>query len=175
MRASAATIWLSGWIARPKASPKWAREGANWIGEAPFSTREHVYQNIGDGTYIHSGSLAIRAAVAAGTNVTYKLLYNDAVAMTGGQSLDGTPSVAQMARQLAAEGAKRVVIVSDEPDKYPSTDDFPAGTTVHHREDLDSVQSKLRDIEGVTVLIYDQTCAAEKTAAAQTRALSRST
>jgi indolepyruvate ferredoxin oxidoreductase len=137
-------------------------EGANWIGEAPFSNREHVYQNIGDGTYIHSGSLAIRAAVAAGTNVTYKLLYNDAVAMTGGQSLDGAPSVPQIARQLAAEGANRVVVVSDEPDKYPSDAEFPAGTSVHHRDELGAVQKSLRSVKGVSVLIYDQTCAAEK-------------
>lgn len=137
-------------------------EGANWIGEAPFSNRQHVYQNIGDGTYIHSGSLAIRAAIAAGTNVTYKLLYNDAVAMTGGQALDGAPSVPQIARQLAAEGAKRVVVVSDEPDKYPSEAEFPAGTSVHHRDELNEVQNALSAVEGVSVLIYDQTCAAEK-------------
>ena len=137
-------------------------EGANWIGEAPFSTRPHVFQNIGDGTYVHSGSLAIRAAVAAGTNVTFKLLYNDAVAMTGGQAPEGSPSVPQIARQLAAEGARRVVVVSDEPDKYPDDAQFPAGTTVHHRDELDSVQKALGEIEGVTVLIYDQTCAAEK-------------
>lgn len=137
-------------------------EGANWMGEAPFSKRDHVYQNIGDGTYIHSGLLAIRAAIAAGTNVTYKLLYNDAVAMTGGQALDGAPSVPQIARQLAAEGAKRVVVVSDEPDKYPSDEVFPEGTTIHHRDELDAVQTGMREIKGVSVLIYDQTCAAEK-------------
>ncbi len=136
-------------------------EGANWIGEAPFSNREHVYQNIGDGTYIHSGLLAIRAAIAAGTNVTYKLLYNDAVAMTGGQALDGSLSVPQIARQLTAEGAKRVVVVSDEPGKYPSDASFPEGTSIHHRDELNDVQQGLAQIGGVTVLIYDQTCAAE--------------
>ena len=137
-------------------------EGANWIGEEPFSTREHVYQNIGDGTYIHSGLLAIRAAIAAGTNVTYKLLYNDAVAMTGGQGLDGNPAVEQMAQQVAAEGAKRVVVVTDEPEKYGHDTAFPEGTTIHHRDELMQVQEDLAKIKGVTVLIYDQTCAAEK-------------
>lgn len=137
-------------------------EGANWIGEAPFSKREHVFQNIGDGTYAHSGSLAIRAAVAAGVNVTFKLLYNDAVAMTGGQSIDGDLSVAQMARQVAAEGVARVAVVTDEPDKYPSNAGFPEGTSLNHRDDLDAVQRELAATDGVTVLIYDQTCAAEK-------------
>ncbi len=137
-------------------------EGANWIGEAPFSKRSHVFQNLGDGTYIHSGSLAVRAAIASGVNITYKILYNDAVAMTGGQALDGGKTVPQMAREMAAEGAKRVAIVTDEPDKYPSDAGFPPFTTVQHRDELDAVQRELREIEGVTVLIYDQTCAAEK-------------
>ena len=137
-------------------------EGANWIGEASFSKRGHVFQNLGDGTYVHSGSMAIRAAIAAGVNITYKILYNDAVAMTGGQPLDGGKTVAQMANEVAAEGAKRVVIVTDEPDKYGATHAFPAGTTIHHRREIDTVQKELRDISGVTVLIYDQTCAAEK-------------
>ncbi len=136
-------------------------EGANWIGEAPFSKRRHVFQNLGDGTYIHSGSLSIRAAVASNTNVTYKILYNDAVAMTGGQSLDGGMTVAQMAQQVAGEGAKKVVVVTDEPDKYPSGF-LPPGTPVHHRRDLQAVQIELAKEDGVTVLIYDQTCAAEK-------------
>ena len=94
-------------------------EGANWIGEAPFSKREHVFQNLGDGTYNHSGYLAIRAAIAAGINITYKILFNDAVAMTGGQANDGGLTVPQIARQVAAEGAKRVAVVTDEPWKYP--------------------------------------------------------
>ncbi len=136
-------------------------EGANWIGEAPFSKRGHVFQNIGDGTFIHSGSLAIRAAVAAGTNVTFKLLYNDAVAMTGGQALDGGMSVAQMAQAVEAEGAKRVAVVSDQPEKFAASA-FSAGTRIAHRDDLDSVQRDLAQTEGVTVLIYEQTCAAEK-------------
>ena len=137
-------------------------EGANWVGEAPFSKRGHVFQNIGDGTYNHSGYMAIRAAIAAKTNITYKILFNDAVAMTGGQANDGGLSVPQVARQVAAEGAKRVVVVTDEPDKYPRDTAWPAGLTVHHRDDLMEVQKGLAEIPGVTVLIYDQTCAAEK-------------
>jgi len=136
-------------------------EGANWIGEAPFSKRSHVFQNLGDGTYLHSGSLAIRASVASGTNVTYKILYNDAVAMTGGQSLDGGATVAQIAAQVAGEGVKKLVVVTDEPQKYPQGF-LPSGTEVYHRRDLQAVQRDLAQIEGVTALIYDQTCAAEK-------------
>jgi indolepyruvate ferredoxin oxidoreductase len=137
-------------------------EGANWVGEAPFSTRAHVFQNVGDGTYFHSGSLGIRAAVAAGVNITFKILYNDAVAMTGGQSVDGPLSVPQIAREVLAEGARQVVVVTDEPDKYPLNAGFPPGVTIRHRDDLDEVQRDLREVEGTTVLIYDQTCAAEK-------------
>jgi indolepyruvate ferredoxin oxidoreductase len=137
-------------------------EGANWIGEAPFSTRGHVFQNLGDGTYNHSGYLALRAAIASGVNITYKILFNDAVAMTGGQKNDGGLTVPQIARQVVAEGAKRVVIVSDEPKKYPSDTEWPKGITFHHRDDLDDVQRDLAAIDGCTVLIYDQTCAAEK-------------
>jgi indolepyruvate ferredoxin oxidoreductase len=137
-------------------------EGANWVGEAPFSKRNHVFQNIGDGTYNHSGYLAIRAAIAAGVNITFKVLFNDAVAMTGGQTNDGGLTVPQIARQVAAEGANKVIVVSDEPWKYPKGTDWPAGLTIHHRDDLDSVQRSLADIPGTTVLIYDQTCASEK-------------
>jgi indolepyruvate ferredoxin oxidoreductase len=137
-------------------------EGANWIGEAPFSSRNHVFQNLGDGTYNHSGYLAIRAAIASGVNITYKILFNDAVAMTGGQANEGGLTVPQIARQVAAEGAKRVVVVTDEPHKYPRDIEWPAGLTVHHRDELMQVQTGLADIPGLTVLIYDQTCAAEK-------------
>lgn len=137
-------------------------EGANWIGEAPFSTRKHVFQNLGDGTYTHSGSLAIRWAVAAGVNITYKLLYNDAVAMTGGQQAEGHLSPDQMARQIAGEGVKRIAVVSDEPDKYPAGTIWPPGTTFNHRDDLDAVQRELREVPGVSLLLYDQTCATEK-------------
>ena len=137
-------------------------EGANWIGEAPFSKRRHVFQNLGDGTYDHSGSLAIRAAVASGVNITYKLLYNDAVAMTGGQPLDSGVTVADIAHQVTAEGVKRVAVVTDEPQKYGRSAGLPRLTRVYHRDALDEVQSELSEIDGTTVLIYDQTCAAEK-------------
>jgi indolepyruvate ferredoxin oxidoreductase len=137
-------------------------EGANWIGMAPFTEMPHIFVNLGDGTYYHSGLLAIRAAVAAGTRVTYKILYNDAVAMTGGQPIDGPLDVPMVARQVAAEGVKRIAVVSDEPGKYGAQAGFPAGMTIHHRDDLDAVQRDLREVEGPSVLIYDQTCAAEK-------------
>ena len=137
-------------------------EGANWIGEAPFSNTPHVFQNLGDGTYNHSGYLAIRAAIASGVNMTYKILYNDAVAMTGGQHHDGTLTVPQIAAQVAAEGAKRVVVVTDEPWKYGKHVEWPRGLTIHHRDELDAVQRDLATVPGVSVLIYDQTCAAEK-------------
>ncbi|MDE2362725.1 MAG: indolepyruvate ferredoxin oxidoreductase family protein [Hyphomicrobiales bacterium] len=137
-------------------------EGANWIGQAPFTNEEHVFQNLGDGTYTHSGLLALRASAAAGVNITYKILYNDAVAMTGGQPAESGFTVAQIAHQVSAEGAKKLAIVTDEPEKYPPAGYFPAGATVHHRRDLDAVQRDLRATKGLTVLIYDQTCAAEK-------------
>ena len=137
-------------------------EGANWIGEAPFSNRPHVFQNLGDGTYNHSGYMAIRAAIAAGVNITYKILFNDAVAMTGGQPNDGGLTVPQIARQVAAEGARRVVVVTDEPWKYAKNEEWPRGLTIHHRDELIPIQQELAAIRGVTVLIYDQTCAAEK-------------
>jgi indolepyruvate ferredoxin oxidoreductase len=137
-------------------------EGANWIGEAPFSKRGHVFQNLGDGTYNHSGSLAVRSAIHAGVNITYKILFNDAVAMTGGQRNDGDVTVPQIAREMAAEGAKRVVVVTDEPWKYPADTEWPSGLTIHHRDDLQEVQKELAQVPGCTVLIYDQTCAAEK-------------
>ncbi|MGZ0188290.1 MAG: indolepyruvate ferredoxin oxidoreductase family protein, partial [Alphaproteobacteria bacterium] len=137
-------------------------EGTNWVGQAPFVETPHIFQNIGDGTYNHSGLLAIRQAAASGVNITYKILYNDAVAMTGGQPHEGTLSVAEISRQVHAEGTNRIVVVTDEPDKYPSDYGFAPGVTVHHRRELMKVQTELRDIPGLTVLIYDQTCAAEK-------------
>ena len=136
-------------------------EGTNWIGEAPFSKTPHVFQNLGDGTYIHSGSLAIRAARAAGVNMTFKILYNDAVAMTGGQSLDGGMTVPMIVNQVLAEGIEKVVVVTDEPHKYPFGA-IPQGVPVHHRRELQSLQKELREVPGVSVLVYDQTCAAEK-------------
>jgi len=138
-------------------------EGVDWASHSMFTKTRHVFQNLGDGTYFHSGILAIRQAVAAKTNITYKILYNDAVAMTGGQPVDGSISVPQIARQVEAEGVSRFVVVSDEPEKYDGHHGlFPNGTTFHHRSELDAVQRLLRDTGGVTVLIYDQTCAAEK-------------
>ena len=137
-------------------------EGANWIGEAPFSTRDHVFQNIGDGTYNHSGLMAIRHAVATSTSITYKILFNDAVAMTGGQRNDGGLTVEQIAQQMRAIGVERIAVVSDEPDKYPSRSAFPALTSFNHRSELQAVQTELMGVKGVSVLIYDQTCAAEK-------------
>jgi indolepyruvate ferredoxin oxidoreductase len=137
-------------------------EGANWIGQAPFTNEQHVFQNLGDGTYAHSGLMAIRAAAVAGVNITYKILYNDAVAMTGGQPVEGAPTVGQIAQQVLAEGAKRVVVVAEQPEKYSSQSGLPGGVAVRDRSDLDAVQRELRDIRGLTILIYDQTCAAEK-------------
>jgi indolepyruvate ferredoxin oxidoreductase len=137
-------------------------EGAPWIGIAPFTETKHVFANLGDGTYFHSGVLAIRAAAAAGVNITYKILFNDAVAMTGGQPVDGQLSVPMITRQVASEGAKRVVVVTDQPEKYDTVRDLGPGVTVHHRDDLDTVQRELREVSGVSVLVYDQTCAAEK-------------
>jgi indolepyruvate ferredoxin oxidoreductase len=132
------------------------------VGQAPFSKREHLFQNLGDGTYNHSGSLAIRFALSSKANITYKILFNDAVAMTGGQPHEGELTVDQIARQVRAEGVERIAIVTDEPDKYAGIASFPEGATISHRDDLDAVQRELREIGGVSVLIYDQTCAAEK-------------
>ncbi|HEY5863226.1 MAG TPA: indolepyruvate ferredoxin oxidoreductase family protein [Casimicrobiaceae bacterium] len=136
-------------------------EGVPWIGQAPFTDEKHIFANLGDGTYYHSGLLAIRAAVAAKVNITYKILYNDAVAMTGGQPVDGPISPQDIARQTAAEGVTKIVVVSDEPEKYPSGY-FESGIEIHHRDELDRVQRELREVEGTTILLYDQTCAAEK-------------
>ncbi len=137
-------------------------EGANWIGERHFSTRKHVFQNLGDGTYNHSGIQAIRAAVAVNANMTYKILFNDAVAMTGGQPNEGGLSVLQIANEVTASGVDRLVVVTDEPEKYPSNTKWPTGTSVHHRSELIPVQEDLAKVNGVSVMIYDQTCATEK-------------
>ncbi|GAB5467147.1 MAG: indolepyruvate ferredoxin oxidoreductase family protein [Rhodospirillales bacterium] len=137
-------------------------EGVPWVGQAPFSTTKHVFANLGDGTYEHSGILAIRQAVAAGVNITYKILFNDAVAMTGGQPHDGPLSPAMISRQIAAEGVRTIVVVTDEPDKYPLGTAWAPDTTIEHRDQLESVQKRLRDLPGTTAIIYDQTCAAEK-------------
>jgi indolepyruvate ferredoxin oxidoreductase len=137
-------------------------EGAPWIGQAAFSKVPHVFQNLGDGTYFHSGYLAIRAAIATRVNITYKILYNDAVAMTGGQPVDGTTSVPLIAQQMAAEGVKRIALVTEDLSRYEDRSSLPALVTIHERKFMDDIQRELRDLPGVTVLIYDQTCAAEK-------------
>ncbi len=136
-------------------------EGVNWVASSRFTGNGHVFQNLGDGTWYHSGSMAIRQAVAAKTNITYKILYNGAVAMTGGQPVDGPVSVQAVANIAHAEGVGRIALVSDEPDKF-SARDFPPGTTIHHRRDLDPLQRELRRVKGVSVLIYEQMCATEK-------------
>ena len=133
-------------------------EGVTWVGEAPFTEEQHLFANLGDGTYFHSGILAIRQAVAAGVNITYKILFNDAVAMTGGQPTDGELDIASLVLQVQAEGVSRVVIVSDEPDAHRG---LYAGVDVYHRSELDHVQHDMRNIAGVSVLIYQQTCATE--------------
>lgn len=137
-------------------------EGVAWIGQAPFTHDKHVFANLGDGTYFHSGLLAIRAAIASKANITYKILYNDAVAMTGGQPVDGVLTVPQITHQLAAEGATKIVIVTDEPEKYHANVGLAPGIDIHHRDKLDEVQRQLREVPGTTILIYDQTCATEK-------------
>ncbi len=140
-------------------------EGAPWVGQQPFANDRHIFANLGDGTYFHSGILAVRQAIAAGVNITYKILYNDAVAMTGGQTIGERPeghSVVQIAQSMRAEGAQRIVVVTDEPEKYESVQGLPEGVAVEHRDMLDAVQRTLREIEGTTVIIYDQTCATEK-------------
>jgi indolepyruvate ferredoxin oxidoreductase len=137
-------------------------EGAAWMGQAPFTEQRHVFVNLGDGTYFHSGSLAIRAAVASGVNATYKILYNDAVAMTGGQPHDGNLSVPQIAHQLHAEGVHHVVVVTDGVPRAYGHPDLPHGVPIRHRDELDAIQREMRECPGVSAIIYDQTCAAEK-------------
>jgi len=136
-------------------------EGLTWVGQEPFVTTDHVFQNLGDGTYYHSGLLAIRACVAAKSNITFKILFNDAVAMTGGQPIDGPLTPLDIAAQVAAEGVGKIVVVSDEPEKYP-LGAFPRDVKVEHRRALDRIQRDMRETKGVTAIIYDQTCAAEK-------------
>ncbi|MGH8042168.1 MAG: indolepyruvate ferredoxin oxidoreductase family protein [Rudaea sp.] len=137
-------------------------EGATWCGQAPFTETTHVFQNLGDGTYFHSGSLAIRQAIAAKVNITYKILYNDAVAMTGGQPVDGTLSVPDIAHQVRSEGVQTIVVMSDDIEKWSNPSIFPEGAEFIHRDELDFVQKRLREVQGTSVLIYDQTCATEK-------------
>lgn len=136
-------------------------EGVTWLGQAPFTDTKHVFANLGDGTYMHSGSLAIRAAVASGVNITYKILVNSAVAMTGGQPVEGAPSVNQIVEQVKAEGVREIHVVTDQPEMYVASS-FPAGVKLSHRDDLEKIQLRLRDLTGVTVIVYEQMCAAEK-------------
>jgi indolepyruvate ferredoxin oxidoreductase len=140
-------------------------EGVPWVGQQPFSTDQHMFANLGDGTYFHSGLLAVRQSIAAGVNITYKILYNDAVAMTGGQQVGERPeghSVVQIANSMRAEGAQKITIVTDEPEKYDTVKGLPTGIAIHHRDELDRIQREFREIKGTTVIIYDQTCATEK-------------
>ncbi|MGQ3003366.1 MAG: indolepyruvate ferredoxin oxidoreductase family protein [Hydrogenophaga sp.] len=140
-------------------------EGVPWVGQQPFSHDQHMFANLGDGTYFHSGLLAVRQSIAAGVNITYKILYNDAVAMTGGQQVGERPeghSVVQIAQSMRAEGAVKITIVTDEPEKYDSVKGLPEGIAIQHRDTLDAVQREFREIKGTTVIIYDQTCATEK-------------
>ncbi|UWQ51406.1 indolepyruvate ferredoxin oxidoreductase family protein [Leisingera caerulea] len=136
-------------------------EGVNWVGEAPFSKRKHVFQNLGDGTYNHSGVQAIRAALAEGTNITYKILYNDAVAMTGGQQAEGGLTAQQIAHELKAMGVKTIAVVYDEKEDVDASL-FPAGMRMHERAEMMKIQREFEQIEGVSAIIYIQTCAAEK-------------
>jgi indolepyruvate ferredoxin oxidoreductase len=140
-------------------------EGVPWVGQQPFSHDQHMFANLGDGTYFHSGILAIRQSIVAGVNMTYKILYNDAVAMTGGQQVGERPeghSVVQIAQSMRAEGAIKIVVVTDEPEKYDSVKGLPDGIAIEHRDELDRIQREFREIKGTTVIIYDQTCATEK-------------
>lgn len=139
-------------------------EGVPWVGQQPFCNDQHIFANLGDGTYFHSGLLAIRQSIAAGVNITYKILYNDAVAMTGGQQVGERAeghSVVQIAHSVQAEGAVKIVVVTDDPDKYENVT-LPAGITVHHRDELDTIQREFRELKGTSIIIYDQTCATEK-------------
>src|SRR5258706_827262 len=140
-------------------------EGVSWVGQSAFTNDKHIFSNLGDGTYFHSGLLAVRQSIAAKVTITYKILFNEAVAMTGGQPVDGTLKVPEMTRELDAEGAVKIVVVTDEPEKYGSAETagrLAKGGTVKHRDELDAVQKELREIKGCTVIIYDQTCATEK-------------
>jgi len=158
--------YMSVWMDRSTVTfSQMGGEGVSWVGQAAFTNDHHVFSNLGDGTYYHSGLLAVRQSIAAGVNITYKILFNDAVAMTGGQPVDGTLKVPEMTRELDAEGAVKIVVVTDEPEKYEAGDiasRLAKGVTVHHRDELDAIQKQMREIKGCTVIIYDQTCATEK-------------
>ena len=157
--------YMATWMDRSTSTfTQMGGEGVTWVGQAAFTTDAHVFANLGDGTYFHSGLLAIRQAIASGVNITYKILYNDAVAMTGGQQVGERPeghSVLQIMQSLTAEGVAKLVIVTDEPEKYDGAK-LLDGVTVHHRDELDSLQREFRELKGTTAIIYDQTCATEK-------------
>jgi len=154
--------FMASWMDRETTSLiQMGGEGVNWAASSLFTGKGHIFQNLGEGTYYHSGSMAIRQAIAAKANITYKILYNDAVAMTGGQPVDGPISVHAIAQEVRAEGVGRIAVVSDQPEKF-SPSSLPAGITIHHRRDLDAVQRDLREVKGVSVLIYEQACATEK-------------
>ncbi|MGP6086693.1 indolepyruvate ferredoxin oxidoreductase family protein [Antarctobacter jejuensis] len=154
--------FMASWMNRNTTSLiQMGGEGVNWVARSKFNGNKHIFQNLGEGTYYHSGSLAVRQAIAAGTNITFKILFNDAVAMTGGQTVDGPISVLAIAQSVLAEGAKRVVVVSDHPEQFRAAD-FPAGVEIEHRSQMDRIQRELRDIPATTILIYQQTCATEK-------------
>lgn len=154
--------FMASWMDRETSSLiQMGGEGVNWAASSLFTGRGHIFQNLGEGTYYHSGSMAIRQAIAAKANITYKILYNDAVAMTGGQPVDGPISVHAIAQEVRAEGVERIALVSDQPEKFAPAS-LPNGVTIHHRRELDAVQRELREIKGASVLIYEQACATEK-------------
>ena len=157
--------YMANWMDRSTSTfTQMGGEGVPWVGQAPFTNEQHIFANLGDGTYFHSGLLAIRQSIAAGVNITYKILYNDAVAMTGGQRVGERPeghSVLQIMNSVISEGVQKLVIVTDQPEKYDGVALAP-GVTVHHRDELDRIQREFREIKGCTALIYDQTCATEK-------------
>lgn len=155
--------FMASWMGREtKGIVQMGGEGVNWIGMESYTGKKHIFQNLGDGTYFHSGLMAIRQAVAAKSNVTYKILYNHAVAMTGGQDVDGELSVEAIVAQLKGEGIERIALVSDQPERFPRGLMRGEGLSLDHRKNLEAVQTELRDINGVTALIYDQGCASEK-------------
>ena len=154
--------FMASWMDRETSSLiQMGGEGVNWAASSLFTGKGHIFQNLGEGTYYHSGSMAIRQAIAAKANITYKILFNDAVAMTGGQPVDGPISVHAIAQEVRAEGVERIALVSDQPEKFAPAS-LPHGVTIHHRRELDAVQRELREVKGVSVLIYEQTCATEK-------------
>jgi indolepyruvate ferredoxin oxidoreductase len=154
--------FMASWMDRETTSLiQMGGEGVNWAASSLFTGKGHIFQNLGEGTYYHSGSMAIRQAIAAKANITYKILFNDAVAMTGGQPVDGPISVHAIAQEVRAEGVERIALVSDQPEKFTAAG-LPRGVTIHHRRELDAVQRELREIKGVSVLIYEQACATEK-------------